>query len=84
MRQIKFRGKSAIGTVYGFYVEREGRPYIVNEVGTWVSVDRESVKQYVTTIKGIEIYDGDIAPDETGRKVRWAEIPLIYRDLTGR
>ena len=42
---IKFRGKSAVGEVYGFYVEREGKPYIVNEFGTMISVDEESVAQ---------------------------------------
>ena len=55
---IKFRGESAIGAVYGFYVEREGRSYIVNDVGTWVSVDKESVRQLVGyDSKGAEIYE---------------------------
>lgn len=60
MRRIKFRGESAIGTVYGFYVEREGRPYIVNDAGTFVSVEKESVKQLVGyTEEGYEVYEDD-------------------------
>ena len=56
---IKFRGESAIGAVYGFYVEREGRSYIVNDVGTWVSVDKESVRQLIGYTKtGDEVYTG--------------------------
>lgn len=57
---IKFRGESAIGTVYGFYVEREGKPYIVNDVGTMVSVDENSVAQLIDyDDEGNEIYEGD-------------------------
>ena len=55
---IKFRGKSAVGEVYGFYVEREGKPYIVNEFGTMTSVDEESVSQLVGyDDEGKEIYE---------------------------
>lgn len=60
MRRIKFRGESAIGTVYGFYVEREGKPYIVNEFGTMVSVDKDSVRQLLGyTKEGYEVYEDD-------------------------
>jgi len=61
MRRIKFRGESAIGTVYGFYVEREGRPYIVNDAGTFVSVEKESVSQLVGCLSnGKEVYESDM------------------------
>ena len=54
---IKFRGKSAVGEVYGFYVEREGKPYIVNEFGTMISVDEESVAQLCGyTKEGEDVY----------------------------
>ena len=54
---IKFSGVSAIGKVYGYFVKREGKAYIVNEVGTMISVDEESVKQLSGYTKdGREIY----------------------------
>ena len=57
---IKFCGESAIGKVYGFYVEREGKAYIVNEIGTWVSVAEESVTQLIGyDAEGKEIYETD-------------------------
>lgn len=57
---IKFCGESAIGKVYGFYVEREGKPYIVNDVGTMISVDEISVAQLIDyDDEGNEIYEGD-------------------------
>ena len=57
---IKFCGESVIGKIYGFYVEREGKAYIVNDVGTWVSVDKNSVCQLIGyDDKGKEIYEGD-------------------------
>ena len=56
---IKFRADSAVGKVYGFYVEREGKPYIVNDIGTWVSVEKESVRQLIGYTKtGDEVYTG--------------------------
>ena len=62
---IKFRGKSAVGEVYGFYVERESKPYIVNEFGTMVSVDKESVVQLCGyDYDGAEVYEGDILKDQ--------------------
>lgn len=57
---IKFKGESAIGTVYGYFVKREGKAYIVNDAGTWVSVDEESVRQLVGyTKEKEEVYKGD-------------------------
>lgn len=57
---IKFKGESAIGTIYGYYVEREGKTYIVNTFGTWVSIDAESVAQLVGyDDEGNEIYEND-------------------------
>lgn len=57
---IKFRGKSAIGKIYGYYVEREGKAYIVNDVGSYVSVDKDSVVQLIGyDADGNEIYEGD-------------------------
>lgn len=57
---IKFRADSCIGKVYGYFVKREGKAYIVNEVGTWVSVDEESVRQLVGyTKEKEEVYKGD-------------------------
>ena len=54
---VKFKGESAIGTVYGYFVKREGKSYIVNEVGTWVSVDENSVQQLMGyDAEGKEIY----------------------------
>lgn len=54
---VKFKGESAIGTVYGFYVIHEGKAYIMNEVGTKVSVDENSVRQLMGyDAEGKEIY----------------------------
>ena len=57
---IKFCGESAIGKIYGYFVRREGKAYIVNEIGTWVSVDEESVEQLIGyDAEGKEIYETD-------------------------
>ena len=55
---IKFKADSAIGKIYGYYVRREGKAYVVNEIGTWVSVDEESVAQLIGyDAEGNEIYE---------------------------
>ena len=65
---IKFRGKSAMGEVYGFYIEREGKPYIVNDAGGYVSVD--SVQQLIGyDYKGVEVYEGDCVDKVTSYAV---------------
>lgn len=57
---IKFKANSAIGEVYGYFVKREGKPYIVNDVGTMVSVNEKSVRQlWGYTKEGEEVYEGD-------------------------
>lgn len=57
---IKFRGKSVIGEVYGYFAKREGKAYIINDIGTWVSVDEDSVVQLIGyDADGNEIYEGD-------------------------
>ena len=57
---IKFRGESAIGTVYGYFVKRDGKAYIANDVGSMVTVDEESVKQLLGyTKEGYEVYEDD-------------------------
>lgn len=57
---IKFRGESAIGTVYGYFVKRDGKAYIANDVGSMVTVEEESVKQLCGYNKnGEEVYEGD-------------------------
>ena len=55
---IKFKGESAIGTIYGYFVKREGKAYIMNEVGSMVTVDEETVSQLVGyDVNGTEIYE---------------------------
>ena len=57
---IKFRADSAVGKVYGFYVEREGKPYIVDDAGNWVSVERASLRQLCGfDADGNEVYEMD-------------------------
>lgn len=57
---IKFKGESALGTIYGYYVKREGKTYIYNEIGAGVTVDENSVAQLIGyDDNGNEIYEGD-------------------------
>lgn len=57
---IKFKADSAIGEVFGYFVKREGRAYIMNDVGSMVSVDEESVRQLLGYTKdNEEVYAGD-------------------------
>ena len=57
---IKFKGESALGTIYGYYVKREGKAYIYNEIGAGVTVDENSVAQLIGyDDNGNEIYEGD-------------------------
>lgn len=55
---IKFKGESALGTIYGYYVKREGKTYIYNEIGAGVTVDENSVAQLIGyDDNGNEIYE---------------------------
>ena len=64
---IKFRGKSVIGEIYGYFVTREGKPYIANDAGTLVSVDEDTVSQLVGyDVDGKEIYEEDLLNDFAG------------------
>ncbi len=54
---IKFKGESAIGTIYGYYVRREGKSYIYNDKGSGVTVDENSVAMLIGYDEnGNEIY----------------------------
>lgn len=55
---IKFKGESVLGTIYGYFVKREGKAYIYNEIGTGVTVDEKSVEQLIGyDAEGKEIYE---------------------------
>ena len=54
---IKFRAESFLGTVYGYFVKREGKSYIYNEAGTLISIDEKTLAQLVRYENGEEIYE---------------------------
>lgn len=67
-RQIKFRGYNLKNNkwLYGYYLVNRGKHYIVQDetVNPFsepedFEVDQESVGQYVATIKGVDLYEGD-------------------------
>jgi hypothetical protein len=67
-RQIKFRGYNLKNNkwLFGYYLVNRGKHYIVQDetVNPFsepedFEVDPESVGQYVATIKGIDLYEGD-------------------------
>ena len=67
-RQIKFRGYNLKNKkwIYGYYFVNRGKHFIADDGlaapgATWedFEVDSESVGQYVGTIKGVELYEGD-------------------------
>ena len=58
---IKFRADSVIGEIFGWYVERENKPYILTSGGAYVSVDKDSVTQLVGyDAEGNEVYENDV------------------------
>ena len=66
---IKFRADSAIGEIFGWYVERENKPYILSSGGAYVSVDKDSVTQLIGyDVDGKEIYEGDILVSSGGNE----------------
>lgn len=57
---IKFKGESVLGTIYGYYVKRDGKTYIYNDIGAGITVDENSVRQLIGyDDEGNEIYEGD-------------------------
>lgn len=67
-RQIKFRGYNLKNKkwIYGYYFVNRGKHFIADDGiaapgATWedFEVDAESVGQYVCTVKGADLYEGD-------------------------
>lgn len=67
-RQIKFRGYNLKNKkwIYGYYFVNRGKHFIADDEisapgSTWADfmVDPESVGQYVCTVKGVDLYEGD-------------------------
>ena len=67
-RKISFRGYNLKNKqwIYGYYLVNRGKHYIVQDEvvepfkeSSDFEVDAESVGQYVGTIKGVELYEGD-------------------------
>lgn len=67
-RQIRYRGYNLRNKkwIYGYYFVNRGKHFIADDGlaapgATWedFEVDSESVGQYVCTVYGVEIYEGD-------------------------